>query len=208
MRIISGLYKGRLLEALPGKQTRPTLSRVREAWASSMQSLIPGGSFEGAHVLDPFAGSGALGLELLSRGAESCLFIEQDKQAMRVLRANINTLGLSEAQVRACMGNSLSPRLPSCIKAFKPFDIVVLDPPYMLSQDEVKELLGRLFAVDALAVDCLISYEHAAHGTDELQGSAFKTPDAMMTLQLVQSKAYGTVCLEYYVCIQSSQMNP
>ncbi|HEY8375642.1 MAG TPA: 16S rRNA (guanine(966)-N(2))-methyltransferase RsmD, partial [Nannocystis sp.] len=88
MRIIAGRWRGRRIEAPPGRDTRPTTDRVREAWMSALQPELPG-----ARVLDLFAGSGALGLEALSRGAEHATFVERSGRALRALRANLERLG-------------------------------------------------------------------------------------------------------------------
>ncbi|MAC11937.1 MAG: 16S rRNA (guanine(966)-N(2))-methyltransferase RsmD, partial [Sphingorhabdus sp.] len=91
MRIISGQYRGRKLAAPKGDATRPTADRTREALFSMLTSRL--GSFDDLAVLDLFSGSGALGLEALSRGAASCLFVEQDRAALDALKANIAALG-------------------------------------------------------------------------------------------------------------------
>ncbi|MCL2339984.1 MAG: RsmD family RNA methyltransferase [Actinomycetia bacterium] len=96
MRVIAGIYKGQQLRALPGRATRPTTDRVREAWASSLMALR-GAGFAGASVLDAFAGSGALGLEALSRGATRVLFADKNPGAVQVIRQNLTKLGLAEA---------------------------------------------------------------------------------------------------------------
>src|SRR5215212_5285688 len=88
MRIVAGQWRGRRIEAPPGRDVRPTLDRVREAWMSIVQHDIPG-----SKVLDLFAGSGALGLEALSRGASHADFVENHPRALRVLRGNIELLG-------------------------------------------------------------------------------------------------------------------
>jgi len=120
MRIIAGTWRGRPLVAPKGDTTRPTADRTREALFSMLVSRI--GSFEDLAVGDLFAGSGALGLEALSRGAASCLFVEQDKAALDALRANIAKLG-AKADVRAQSVLALGP-------AAKPLDLLLLDPPY------------------------------------------------------------------------------
>ncbi|MFZ5794795.1 MAG: RsmD family RNA methyltransferase, partial [Pseudomonadota bacterium] len=91
MRIIAGKWRGRPIVAPKGDATRPTADRVREALFSMLASRL--GSFEDLAVADLFAGSGALGLEALSRGAASCIFVEQDKAALDALRTNITKLG-------------------------------------------------------------------------------------------------------------------
>ena len=121
MRIIAGRFRGRPLQAPPGLQTRPTADRVREALFSMLASRL--GSFEGLRVADLYAGSGALGLEALSRGAEHVSFVEKDSKAAAAIKANAAKLGVSE-QVRILGGSALA--LPRS----EPFDLVFADPPY------------------------------------------------------------------------------
>jgi 16S rRNA (guanine966-N2)-methyltransferase len=122
MRIIAGEWRRRLLQAPPGDATRPTADRTRETLFAMLTSRL--GSFEGLRVADLFAGSGALGLEALSRGAASCLFVEHDAAAIRALRANIANLRAQQAcDVRAVSVMSLGP-------AKEPYDLILLDPPY------------------------------------------------------------------------------
>ncbi|MBT3499430.1 MAG: 16S rRNA (guanine(966)-N(2))-methyltransferase RsmD [Gemmatimonadales bacterium] len=120
MRIIGGAWRGRRLKALKGKNVRPTTDRVREAWMSAM-----GGRFDGLSVLDLFSGSGALGLEALSRGAERVVFVEQSRAARDVIRANIELLG-AEAKCRVVSTDVFRFLLG------RPgdFDLAVADPPY------------------------------------------------------------------------------
>jgi 16S rRNA (guanine966-N2)-methyltransferase len=120
MRVIAGTWRGRLLIAPSGAATRPTADRVREALFSMLTSRL--GGFEGLAVADLFAGSGALGIEALSRGAASCLFVEQDRAAMDALRANLAKLGAT-ADVRTASVLALGP-------APAPLDLLLLDPPY------------------------------------------------------------------------------
>ena len=122
LRIIAGEWRGRKLQAPQGDTTRPTADRTRETLFSMLVSRL--GDFESLAVADLFAGSGALGLEALSRGAASCIFVEQDPAALRALRANIAALRSPErADVRAGSVLSLGP-------AKAPLDLVLLDPPY------------------------------------------------------------------------------
>lgn len=121
MRIIAGQWRGRLLAAPKGDTTRPTADRTREALFSMLVSRL--GTFDGLAVADFFAGSGALGLEALSRGAASCLFVEQDKAALDALRANIAALSAAGAEVRAGSVMALGP--PRA-----PLDLIMVDPPY------------------------------------------------------------------------------
>ena len=122
MRIIAGEWRRRQLRAPPGEATRPTADRVRETMFAMLASRL--GSFENLAVADLFAGSGALGLEALSRGAASCLFVEEAPAAVAVLKENIAVLGAgSRAIVRAQSALRLGP-------ADAPFDLVLIDPPY------------------------------------------------------------------------------
>ncbi len=120
MRIISGCWKGRRLGSLGGTSIRPTADRVREAWMSAM-----GGHMDKITVLDLFSGSGALGLETLSRGASSAVFVEQDRGALRIVRANIELLDASDK----CMvvEDDVFHYLDGNRKVF---DVALADPPY------------------------------------------------------------------------------
>lgn len=122
LRIIAGEWRGRRLVAPEGDATRPTADRTREALFSMLVSRL--GSFEGLFVADLFAGSGALGLEALSRGAARALFVEQDPAAIRALRANIASLGAQQrCDVRA--GSVLS-----LARTENAPDLILMDPPY------------------------------------------------------------------------------
>ena len=121
MRIIAGEWRGRTLEAPPGMSTRPTADRVRETLFSMLVSRL--GSFDDLRVADLFAGSGALGLEALSRGAASATFVENNAQAVAALKRNAARLG-GDDRVRILGGSALA--LPRS----DPFDLVLADPPY------------------------------------------------------------------------------
>jgi 16S rRNA (guanine966-N2)-methyltransferase len=119
VRIIAGAWRGRPLEAPPGLATRPTSDRLRETLFSMLASRL--GTFEGLRIADLFAGSGALGLEALSRGATSATFVESDPAATAVIRRNAAKLG---ADVQVLTGSALA--LPPS----PPFDLILADPPY------------------------------------------------------------------------------
>lgn len=122
MRIIAGEWRGRRLAAPEGMATRPTGDRVRETLFSMLASRL--GSFDQLRVADLYAGSGALGLEALSRGAAFACFVEQDRHAIAAIRANLDALGAaSRSQILARSADSLPP--PG-----QPFDLVFADPPY------------------------------------------------------------------------------
>ena len=129
MRIIAGAWRGRKLEATSGLATRPTADRTRETLFNMLASRL--GSFEGLSVLDLFAGSGALGIEALSRGAAHCLFVEQDADAVKSIRANIDSLDArTRAQVQQGSVMNLGP-------AKAPHDLILLDPPYETGAGQV-----------------------------------------------------------------------
>ncbi|MDO7833509.1 16S rRNA (guanine(966)-N(2))-methyltransferase RsmD [Sphingobium sp. HBC34] len=135
MRIISGQWRGRPLTAPKGDATRPTADRTRETLFSMLTSRI--GSFEGLAVGDFFAGSGALGFEALSRGAASCLFVEQDKAAIDAIRANGDRLGI-RPDIRTGSVLALGP-------ATRPLDLIFMDPPYESGAGQVAlDKLARL----------------------------------------------------------------
>ena len=121
MRIIAGAWRGRPIQAPPGLATRPTADRTRETLFSMLASRL--GSFEDLRVADLFAGSGALGLEALSRGAASATFVESDAKAAAVIRRNGEKLGAAD-RVRILGGSALA--LPRS----EPFDLILADPPY------------------------------------------------------------------------------
>jgi 16S rRNA (guanine966-N2)-methyltransferase len=121
MRIVAGEWRGRKLVAPAGRSTRPTADRTRETLFSMLASRL--GSFEGLRVADLYAGSGALGLEALSRGAAHATFVENDRAALKAIDANVMTLG---AAARISMRAMSAAALP----AGQPFDLVLADPPY------------------------------------------------------------------------------
>jgi 16S rRNA (guanine966-N2)-methyltransferase len=120
MRIIAGEWRGRVLKSPPGATTRPTGDRTREALFSMLISRL--GSLEDLAVVDVFAGSGALGLEAMSRGATSCIFIDQDREAIRAIRANVEMLG-ANAEVLPIAVSAIGPSRKAC-------DLLMFDPPY------------------------------------------------------------------------------
>ena len=124
-RIIAGTHRGRQLAVPPGAVTRPTSDRAREGMFSSLQSLL---DLEGAVVLNLYAGSGALGLEALSRGAASATLVESDERALAVLRRNTEALGLPAVVVGLEVERFLA-------GTPEPYDLVLLDPPYDLEID-------------------------------------------------------------------------
>ncbi|PJI87021.1 16S rRNA (guanine(966)-N(2))-methyltransferase RsmD [Sphingomonas koreensis] len=158
MRIIAGQWRGRPLAAPKGDGTRPTADRTREALFSMLASRV--GSFEDLAVADLFAGSGALGFEALSRGAASCLFVEQDRAALDALRANAEKLGV-RADIRATSVLALGP-------APKPLDVILMDPPYGTGAGSVA--LDKLARLGWTGPATWISIETAKNEAIEVAG--------------------------------------
>lgn len=152
MRIIAGQWRGRKISAPAGEDTRPTADRTRETLFSMLTSRLV--SFEGLAVADLFAGSGALGLEALSRGAATSIFAEQDAAAIRSLRANIDHLGAQpQCDVRATSVLTLG-------IAKAPLDLILIDPPYGSGAGEVA--LDRLVRLGWIGPATWISLETGA----------------------------------------------
>ena len=153
MRIVAGRWRGRLLQAPAGEGTRPTADRVRQALFDSLWHAPWAGraAVEGAAVLDAFAGTGALGLEALSRGATRAVFMERDRPALAVLRANIEALGAAEA-ARVLPCDVLRPP-----RADLPCNLLFLDPPYGKAMGPAA--LAALRAAGWLAPAALICLE-------------------------------------------------
>lgn len=165
MRIISGNWRSRPLVAPKGDATRPTADRTREALFSMLTSRL--GSFEELSVLDLFSGSGALGLEALSRGAAHCTFVEQDRAALDALEANIAKLG-AKAQCDIKRGSVLMLGPTS-----KPYDVVFMDAPYGTGAGSVAlDKLGRL---GWFAPSTWISVETGGKEDVEVKGYAIDT---------------------------------
>ncbi len=148
MRVISGTAKGRRLITKPGEETRPTIDRVKEAVFSMLQNRI-----YASRVLDLFAGSGALGIEALSRGAEHAVFVEKDSAAVKIVEQNLKDTRLWDKS-RLIKGDALA----FLGKATESFDIIFIDPPYAAG------LYGEVFSLicsgGLLAPDGIIICEH------------------------------------------------
>jgi 16S rRNA (guanine966-N2)-methyltransferase len=162
MRVIAGEWRGRKLIAPKNDATRPTADRTRETLFSMLTSRV--GSFEGLYVADLFAGSGALGIEALSRGAAQCLFGEQDKGALDALRQNLAALGAApRADVRAGSVLGLGP-------ARRSFDLLLFDAPYQTGAGSVA--LDKLSRLGWVRPDSWISVETGERESVDVAGFA------------------------------------
>lgn len=151
MRVVGGRLKGRPIEAPKGAATRPTSNRVREALFNILTHGVPGWTIEGRRVLDLFAGSGALGIEAMSRGAALCVFVEDEADARGAIRANVEALGLGGVtKIFRRDATALGPA-----GKHDDFDLVFLDPPYdkgLAERALLSAEAGGWLAADALVV--------------------------------------------------------
>lgn len=183
MRVIAGSARGRRLKAPPGQGTRPTSDRVREAMFSSLAPVL-----DGAVVLDLFAGTGALGIEALSRGAASAVFVELHAKTAEVLTANLTTAGVAgRAQVVRADAASFVIRRPE-----RPFTLVLCDPPYDAPFDGVIDLLAALHAAGGLAPGATVVVER-----DRRDPALADEPDLRGLLAIDRRRSYGDTVLLY-----------
>lgn len=154
-RIIAGAHGGRRLAAPPGATTRPTSDRVREAFFSALESLT---DLSDARFADLFAGSGAVGLEALSRGAAYSLLVESDARAARAIRDNMVTLRVGAA-ARLVTGKVA--QVVAAAPDAGPYDVVFADPPYAVTGAELTEIQELLLANGWLAPDAVVIVERA-----------------------------------------------
>ena len=179
-RVIAGAARGRRLQVPPGDGTRPTSDRAREALFGTLESQL--GAWAGRRVLDLYAGSGAVGLEALSRGAAHALLVEADARAARTLAANVETLGLAGAEVRRGRVERVAAHgLPG-----PAYDVVFADPPYDLTDDELRTVLADLRP--AVADAAVVVVERAT------RGGAWTWPAGY---EEVRSRRYGEATLWY-----------
>jgi 16S rRNA (guanine966-N2)-methyltransferase len=152
-RIIAGALKGRRLATPPGDRTRPTSDRVREAL---FNSLAPGGDLEGLRFADLYAGSGAVGIEAISRGAEHALFVESHPLTAKLLRRNLADLAVGDCLVISAPVEKALASAPA-----EPYDIVFADPPYAVTDQAVAAMLESLVEHGWLAPDADVVVERA-----------------------------------------------
>jgi 16S rRNA (guanine966-N2)-methyltransferase len=182
-RIVAGAARGRRLSVPPGRGTRPTADRVRESLFATVLTIC--GLFDGARVLDLYAGSGAVGLEALSRGASDVLLVESDPHAARVIRRNIEAVRLPGARL-------LADRVERVLARGRgddpPRDLVFADPPYAAAAMEVERVLATLHGRGWLAPGALVVVERGTR-SGPLTWPAGYTPE--------RSRGYGEATLWY-----------
>lgn len=180
IRVVAGSAGGLKLQTLSSDNTKPTLDRVKEAVFSMLRDDI-----YGATVLDLFSGSGALGIEALSRGASKCYFNDKSKDCFLCIKNNLNHTHLMEKAEINCF--DYTEALAYYKKKDIKFDLVLLDPPY--KQELYEEVITLLVKMRLLSETCTIMCEHS---TDT------KLPDKIFGFQASKSKKYGTVSITLY----------
>jgi len=180
MRVIAGSARGRILRSAKGYWLRPTLDRVKEAVFSSLAFRVPG-----SRVLDLFAGSGALGIEALSRGAAAVTFVDHDPKAFALIRANIMSCGWALSEDIRVARMDVFRWLK---KAEEKYDIILADPPYAKDHEEAAlELVSRRGILRPGGILALESSDRTA------------LPQSAGTLILLKSRTYGDTKISYYV---------
>ncbi|GAA0506453.1 16S rRNA (guanine966-N2)-methyltransferase [Saccharopolyspora erythraea NRRL 2338] len=180
-RIVAGSAGGRRIE-VPPRGTRPTSERVREALFSALESAT---ELAGARVLDLYGGSGALGLEALSRGAAHATFVESDRRAVQLLRRNASALGFRDVSVAQ---GKVETVLASA--AGEPFDVVLADPPYDVDAARLDQVLRSLAANGWTAPDSLVVVERSTRSGE---------PDWPAPLRALRTKRYGDTAVHWAV---------
>lgn len=179
MRIIAGKYRSRVLKSVEGQNTRPTLDKVKEATFMRLSPMI-----EEASVLDLFAGTGAIGLEALSRGAKHAVLVDGSKAAIAVIHTNVETLKAQD-QCTVLRMEAMDALRYLSNHGFQ-FDLVYLDPPY--GKVEMEPILERLVEFKLLLPEAIVIHETLAKTEPVI------TPSLLFT----QTYTYGTVCLHHY----------
>lgn len=171
MRIVGGEWRGRKIEPPRGREiSRPTTDRVREAMASMIASALDDG-IEGVRALDAFAGTGALGIEMLSRGAAGCTFFDIDRGAAALVRRNLDQLGCAPSRYRVVSGDAAQAARRGRVPG-GPFGLVLMDPPYALGNEPGLALLSALADAGLLAPGAVALFERSEQ-TPALEVSDF-----------------------------------
>jgi 16S rRNA (guanine966-N2)-methyltransferase len=181
-RVVAGSARGRRLAVPPGTETRPTSDRAREALFSTVESLL--GPLHGSRVLDLYAGSGAVGIEALSRGAAHALLVEADARAARTAQDNVTLTGLPGAVV----SRERVERVAAGAAPGSPYDLVFADPPYRLSDAALRDVLTALMYGGWLRDGALLVVERATRGGE------WTWPDGV---EAERSRRYGEATLWY-----------
>jgi 16S rRNA (guanine966-N2)-methyltransferase len=181
-RIIAGQARGRRLNVPPGQGTRPTSDRAREGLFSALDAKLKG--LHGIRIIDAYAGSGAVGIEALSRGAAAALLIESDRRAAEVIKGNLAQLGLPGGRLVTDRVEKLAAE--RC--AGEPYDVLFLDPPYALDAAALAALITGFAERGWLAADALVCVERATRDPEWIWPEGFDS---------LRARAYGEGMLWY-----------
>ena len=176
MRVISGKYRGRVLNSPKNEDIRPTIDMVKEAVFSMLQDYL-----YGARFVDLFAGSGSIGIEALSRGADDCVFADKSKDSIDIVKSNLDKLGAT-AEVLYLDYLSALHRLRGGA-----YDIIYIDPPF--ANTDIKGMAELILKYKVLDTDGIIVYESLFNKKDKPQINGFT---------LIKSKKYGTIAIDVY----------
>ena len=180
MRIIAGQYKGRKLTRIKGMKIRPTSDRIRESLFSILSQKI-----DNALVLDLFAGTGALGLEALSRGAAKSFFIDKSKESIKIINKNIELLNIKD-RTEVLLHDASHIGFPTAFFKNR-FDLIFMDPPY--NKDLIANILGNVDLLNIMGDDSIIIAEHSIHENDFGKISDF---------DLFDKRSYGETLISFF----------
>lgn len=184
LKITSGIYRGRIIQSLPGLETRPTTERLRQAWLNSLQMGL-----HDSRVLDLFSGSGALGLEAISRGAAFVVFVESNPKAAAIIQQNIKTLGVQDQA--SVLVKKIEQVLPELSKE-PPFDFIFMDPPYHQGYEE--KILQTWPLSELLTENGKVCVESAKQ-KGAAAGSGYGPPP---DFKIIRDERYGDSQLTFY----------
>ena len=184
MRVIAGALKGRRLDSPTWKGLRPTSDKLRETLFNVLASKLPG--VAGARVLDGYAGTGAVGLEAISRGASQVTFVERDRRAQQLIGANIARCGISDGYV--IIGSTVLQAVDA-LRGEPPFDLVLLDPPYDGPHDDIQNVLEAVGAI--VSASGVVVLEHVRK---------WRPHEAPGALRRTRELTSGDSALTFYTC--------
>ncbi|MBP5181257.1 MAG: 16S rRNA (guanine(966)-N(2))-methyltransferase RsmD [Clostridiales bacterium] len=183
-RVIAGKFKGRTLDAPKGDNTRPTGDKAKEALFSIIQTRVPGCVFA-----DVFAGTGSVGIEALSRGADSVVLVEKAGQACGVIKSNLRKLGIDQSEQIELMKMSFDAALAKFAEDQRKFDVIFMDPPYRMAQKAAETATAVIMEHDLLNEDGILIVEHSSD-------LPFVTD--VMNMKPIRSCRYGLAVLTFF----------
>lgn len=184
LKITSGVYRGRIIQSLPGLETRPTTERLRQAWLNCLQMGL-----HDSRVLDLFSGSGALGLEAISRGASFVVFVESNPKAAALIQQNIKTLGVQD-QAKVIIKKV--EQVLAEISKEPPFDFIFMDPPYHQGYEE--KILQTWPLAELLTDNGKLCIESAKQ-KGAVAGNGYSAP---ASFKIIRDERYGDSQLTFY----------